>query len=289
MKMTVMFTETLSSYKTKCAGLLKLRKLKRTRISRVVKRVSEGISLLGCPWRRLSIEVKHTELVSALIVTGVALLAANSTGDWIHIINPNDPNKPTVGQIFRTWKDHEGQIWINACWYYRPEQTVHWAEKKFYADEVVKTGQYRDHHIDEVLSKCFVMFFTRYSRGRPKGVDEKKCPIYVCESRYNEIEKHFNKIKTWKSCIPDEVRGQDYELDAFEKQQVLKKLPSPILHLLPENAHEDSPLPDAKMGVENAPPIIGAVFKRRRRENVSLLLLMFYSMHCCESQVRFKV
>ncbi|KAG0128409.1 hypothetical protein HOY82DRAFT_489145 [Tuber indicum] len=206
-------------------------------------------------------------------------------GDWIHIINPNDPNKPTVGQIFRTWKDHEGQIWINACWYYRPEQTVHWAEKKFYADEVVKTGQYRDHHIDEVLSKCFVMFFTRYSRGRPKGVDEKKCPIYVCESRYNEIEKHFNKIKTWKSCIPDEVRGQDYELDTFEKQQVLKKLPSPILHLLPENAEEGDPLPDAKMGVENAPPIIGAVFKRARRDNVSLPLLGFCGVRFCGSLV----
>ncbi|KAI5842538.1 Bromodomain-containing protein, partial [Morchella snyderi] len=197
-------------------------------------------------------------------------------GDWIHIINPNDPNKPTVGQIFRTWKDHDGQIWINACWYYRPEQTVHWENKKFYPDEVVKTGQYRDHHIDEVLGKCFVMFFTRYSRGRPKGIDPKRTPIYVCESRYNEVEKHFNKIKTWKSCIPDEVRGQDYDLDSFEKQQVLKKMPSPILHMLPADAKEDDPLPEAKMGVENAPPIIGAVFRRARRENVSFSFLLFH-------------
>jgi chromatin structure-remodeling complex subunit RSC1/2 len=191
------------------------------------------------------------------------------TGDWIHIVNPNDPNKPTVAQIFRTWKDpSSGQVWINACWYYRPEQTVHWVEKKFYPDEVVKTGQYRDHHIDEVLGKCFVMFFTRYSRGRPKGIDEAKTPIYVCESRYNEHEKHFNKIKTWKSCIPDEVRGQDYELESFEKQRTVKKVPSPILHLLPPDAKEGDELPDAKMGVDNAPPILGAVFKRARRENV---------------------
>ncbi|TGZ80195.1 Bromodomain-containing protein [Ascodesmis nigricans] len=190
-------------------------------------------------------------------------------GDWIHIVNPNDPNKPTVAQVFRTWKDSDGQVWINACWYYRPEQTVHWVEKKFYQDEVVKTGQYRDHHIDEVLGKCFVMFFTRYSRGRPKGLNEAKTPVYVCESRYNENERHFNKIKTWKSCIPDEVRGQDYELDPFEKQRTLKKMPSPIAHLLPANAKEGDPLPEAKMGVDNAPPIIGAVFKRARRETVS--------------------
>lgn len=57
-------------------------------------------------------------------------------------------------------------------------------------------------------------------------------------------------------------------MDMFDKQQVLKKLPSPILHLLPEDAKEGDPLPEAKMGVDNAPPIIGAVFKRARRESV---------------------
>jgi chromatin structure-remodeling complex subunit RSC1/2 len=190
-------------------------------------------------------------------------------GDWVHVVNPNDPNKPIVAQLFRTWQGKDGKRWVSACWYYRPEQTVHWVEKKFYQDEVVKTGQYRDHNIDELLGKCFVMFFTRYSRGRPKGVDENKVPIYVCESRYNETEKYFNKIKTWKSCIPDEVRGEDYELVPFDKQRNLKKIPSPIAHLLPENAKEGDPLPDAKMGVENAPPVIGAVFKRTRRESVS--------------------
>jgi chromatin structure-remodeling complex subunit RSC1/2 len=184
-------------------------------------------------------------------------------------VNPNDPNKPIVAQLFRTWQGKDGKRWVSACWYYRPEQTVHWVEKKFYQDEVVKTGQYRDHNIDELLGKCFVMFFTRYSRGRPKGVDENKVPIYVCESRYNETEKYFNKIKTWKSCIPDEVRGEDYELVPFDKQRNLKKIPSPIAHLLPENAKEGDPLPDAKMGVENAPPVIGAVFKRTRRESDS--------------------
>ena len=60
-------------------------------------------------------------------------------------------------------------------------------------------------------------------------------------------------------------------MDTFEKQHILKKLPSPILHLLPPGAKEDDPLPEAKMGVENAPPIIGAVFKRARRDNVGLL------------------
>lgn len=187
-------------------------------------------------------------------------------GDWVHIINLNDLSKPTVAQIYRTWEDTEGQKWINACWYYRPEQTVHRYDRRFYEHEVVKTGQYRDHQIDEVIGKCFVMFFTRYSRGRPKGIGNLQ--VYVCESRYNEVEKHFNKIKTWKSCIPDEVRGQDYEVDLFDKQEQLKKLTSPIAHLLPPNATEDDPLPEAKLGADNAPPIVGAVYKRRRGTHV---------------------
>lgn len=52
-------------------------------------------------------------------------------GDWIHIQNPNDPNKPTIGQIFRIWRSADDQKWINACWYYRPEQTVHRYDKLF--------------------------------------------------------------------------------------------------------------------------------------------------------------
>ncbi|KAK9236716.1 hypothetical protein V1525DRAFT_426839 [Lipomyces kononenkoae] len=181
-------------------------------------------------------------------------------GDWVHISNLNDPKRPTIGQIFRTWQGPDGRKWINACWYYRPEQTVHRYDKYFYENEVVKSGQYRDHLIDEVLEKCFVMFFTKYQRGRPVGFEDKA--VYCCESRYNENEKTFNKIRTWKACIPDEVRSTDYEMVLFEKPQPLRKVPSPIKHLLPADAKDDDPVPEPKLGVENAPPIIGAVYKR---------------------------
>ncbi|KAJ8098382.1 hypothetical protein POJ06DRAFT_150501 [Lipomyces tetrasporus] len=181
-------------------------------------------------------------------------------GDWVHISSLNDPKRPTIGQIFRTWQAPDGRKWINACWYYRPEQTVHRYDKYFYENEVVKSGQYRDHLIDEVLEKCFVMFFTKYQRGRPVGFEDKA--VYCCESRYNENEKTFNKIRTWKACIPDEVRSTDYEMVLFEKPQPLRKVPSPIKHLLPPDAKDDDPVPEPKVGAENAPPIIGAVYKR---------------------------
>lgn len=194
-------------------------------------------------------------------------------GDWVHIRNPNDVTKPIVAQIYRTYQDAEGQKWINACWYYRPEQTVHQYEKHFYPNEVMKTGQYRDHRIEEVEDRCFVMFFTRYNRGRPKGFPPDK-EVYVCEARYNEEKHKLNKIKTWASCLPDEVRDKDYEMDLFDVPRKIKKVPSPIKHLLPEGAKETDELPKPTWGAENAPPIVGAVHCRPREENVSARLFL---------------
>ncbi|KAL1619540.1 hypothetical protein SLS56_010034 [Neofusicoccum ribis] len=184
-------------------------------------------------------------------------------GDWVHIQNANDLTKPIVAQIYRTWQDSEGGKWVNACWYYRPEQTVHRFDRHFYENEVVKTGQYRDHPIDEVIDRCFVMFFTRYNKGRPRNFPADK-EIYVCEARYNEEKHKLNKIKTWASCLPDEVRDKDYEMDLFDAPRKIKKVPSPIAYLLKDEAKESDDLPEPEWGAANAPPKIGAVHKRPR-------------------------
>jgi chromatin structure-remodeling complex subunit RSC1/2 len=201
------------------------------------------------------------------------LTVVAQTGDWVHIQNTNDFEKPTVAQIFRMWQDAEGTRFINACWYYRPEQTVHHVDKRFFENEVVKTGQYRDHRIEEVLDHCFVMFVTRYGKGRPRGLPRDK-EVYVCEARYNEEKFRFNKIKTWASCVPDEVRDKDYEMELFDAQDPqrtakLKKYPSPIKHLLREDAKETDEMPKPSWGSNNAPPIVGAVHRRPREANVS--------------------
>ncbi|ORY09744.1 chromatin structure-remodeling complex protein rsc1 [Clohesyomyces aquaticus] len=184
-------------------------------------------------------------------------------GDWVHIQNANDLTKPIVAQIYRTWQDAEGGKWVNACWYYRPEQTVHRFDRHFLENEVVKTGQYRDHRIDEVVDRCFVMFFTRYNKGRPRDFPADK-EIYVCEARYNEEKHKLNKIKTWASCLPDEVRDKDYVMDLFDAPRKLKKVPSPIAYLLRDDQKETDDLPKPEWGAENAPPKIGAVHKRPR-------------------------
>ncbi|KAH7138079.1 hypothetical protein B0J11DRAFT_475353 [Dendryphion nanum] len=184
-------------------------------------------------------------------------------GDWVHVQNPNDLTKPIVAQIYRTWQDSEGGKWVNACWYYRPEQTVHRFDRHFLENEVVKTGQYRDHRIDEVVDRCFVMFITRYNKGRPRDFPADK-EIYVCEARYNEEKHKLNKIKTWASCLPDEVRDKDYVMDLFDAPRKLKKVPSPIAYLLKDEQKESDDLPKPEWGAENAPPKIGAVHRRPR-------------------------
>ena len=187
-------------------------------------------------------------------------------GDWVHIKNANDVEKPIVAQIYRTWEDAAGQGWVNACWYYRPEQTVHHFEKHFWEYEVVKTGQYRDHPIDDVLDRCFVMFFTRYFRGRPRDITP-DTQVYVCEARYNEERHKLNKIKTWASCLPDEVRDNDFDWATYPTgPRKEKKKPSPLLYLLDDDkaGKIDQPLP----GRDNAPPIRGGLRKGPREENV---------------------
>ncbi|KAF2641506.1 Bromodomain-containing protein [Massarina eburnea CBS 473.64] len=184
-------------------------------------------------------------------------------GDWVHVQNANDLTKPIVAQIYRTWQDAEGSKWVNACWYYRPEQTVHRFDRHFLENEVVKTGQYRDHPIDEVVDRCFVMFVTRYNKGRPRDFPRDK-DIYVCEARYNEENHKLNKIKTWASCLPDEVRDKDYVMDLFDAPRKLKKVPSPIAYMLKDEQREDDDLPKPEWGAENAPPKIGAVHRRPR-------------------------
>jgi chromatin structure-remodeling complex subunit RSC1/2 len=189
-------------------------------------------------------------------------------GDWVHVQNANDLTKPIVAQIYRTWQDADGGKWVNACWYYRPEQTVHRFDRHFLENEVVKTGQYRDHRIDEVVDRCFVMFVTRYNKGRPRDFPQDK-EIYVCEARYNEENHKLNKIKTWASCLPDEVRDKDYVMDLFDAPRKLKKNPSPIAYMLKDEQAEDDDLPKPEWGAENAPPKIGAVHRRPRDPKVS--------------------
>lgn len=184
-------------------------------------------------------------------------------GDWVLIQNPNDPEKPIVGQIFRLWSTDDGNKYTNICWYYRPEQTCHKHDRLFFMNEVCKTGQYRDHLVNEIVGPCYVVFLTRYQKGDlPDGVIPEGAPWFICEFRYNESTHVFNRIRTWKACLPDEVRDNyEHPLIPLHEPRKLIKYESPIRGLLQQDAYEGMPIPEPTQGnFQNTPPLVGSVY-----------------------------
>ncbi|KAF9449324.1 hypothetical protein P691DRAFT_812703 [Macrolepiota fuliginosa MF-IS2] len=156
--------------------------------------------------------------------------------DWVHLSNPDDPSRPIIAQVFRCWISEEpakaGQPGITVSWYYRPEQTFHPAERKFWEGEVFKTSHFADHPVEDIIEKIACQFTARHIRGRPRppywylGF-----PLYVCDSRYNDRDRVFVKIKNWNSCIPEEVRKSTefMPIYPFERTVYPIRYPSPFL------------------------------------------------------------
>ncbi|KAK2459787.1 hypothetical protein APHAL10511_008219 [Amanita phalloides] len=156
--------------------------------------------------------------------------------DWVHLSNPDDPSRPIIAQIFRCWVSEEpskkGQQGLTVSWYYRPEQTFHSADRNFWEGEVFKTSHFADHPLEDLIEKIACQFTARHIRGRPRppywylGF-----PLYVCDSRYNDRDRVFVRIKNWNSCIPEEVRKSTefMPIYPFERTVFPRRFPSPFL------------------------------------------------------------
>ncbi|THH06660.1 hypothetical protein EW145_g3937 [Phellinidium pouzarii] len=155
--------------------------------------------------------------------------------DWLHLANPDDPNRPIVAQVFKCWVSKEpskkGRPGITACWYYRPEQTFHPANRQFWEGEVFKTGHFADHPLEDIIEKIACQFTARHLRGRPRAPFwYPGWPLYVCDSRYNDRERVFVRIKNWASCVPEEVRKKPewMRIYEFERTIVPRRVISPF-------------------------------------------------------------
>lgn len=92
-------------------------------------------------------------------------------GDYVHLIHPDDATRPIVGQVFRTFVPTKGSTshHVTVCWYFRPEQTVHTADRQFMDRELLKTGHLCDHPVDDLIEKVSVQFLSKYVRGRSRA------------------------------------------------------------------------------------------------------------------------
>ncbi|KAI0063253.1 hypothetical protein BV25DRAFT_1802548 [Artomyces pyxidatus] len=156
--------------------------------------------------------------------------------DWLHLSNPDDPSKPIVAQVFKCFVSDEpakkGQPGVTVCWYYRPEQTIHPAQRQFWEGEVFKTSHFADHPMEDIVEKIACQFTARHIRGRPRPPFwYLGWPLYVCDSRYNDRERIFVKIKNWNSCVPEEVRKSTefMPIYPFERMIFPRRFGSPFL------------------------------------------------------------
>ncbi|KAH0590018.1 Chromatin structure-remodeling complex subunit rsc1 [Termitomyces sp. J132] len=157
-------------------------------------------------------------------------------GDWVHLSNPDDPSRPIVAQVFRTWVSDEpakkGQPGLTVSWYYRPEQTFHPSNRMFWEGEVFKTSHFADHPVEDIIEKIACQFTARHIRGRPRPPYwYLGWPLYVCDSRYNDRDRVFVKIKNWNSCVPEEVRKSTefMPIYPFERLVSPSQFPSPFI------------------------------------------------------------
>lgn len=109
--------------------------------------------------------------------------------------------------------------------------------------------------VEEYTGRCFVMFFTRYTRGRPRAPAwTPEIPLYVCEYRYKDDVKSFKKIKSWVSCVPEQVRQHEYDLEPFadDRVDILPKVKSPFVRGVAGTAEVDNNYNFSQDGIPTA-------------------------------------
>ena len=94
------------------------------------------------------------------------------------------------------------------------------------------TGHFADHPVEDIIEGIACQFTARHIRGRPRPPSwYLGWPLYVCDSRYNDRERIFVKIKNWNSCVPEEVRkSADFmPIYPFERMVFPRRFGSPFL------------------------------------------------------------
>lgn len=93
-------------------------------------------------------------------------------------------------------------------------------------------GHFADHPLDDIIEKMACQFTARHIRGRPRPPFwYPGWPLYVCDSRYNDRERVFVRIKNWNSCVPEEVRKSTefMPIYPFERMVFPRRFVSPFL------------------------------------------------------------
>lgn len=138
---------------------------------------------------------------------------------------------------------------LSAYWFLRPEQTTHKTTQKFYFNEVFKTQHVEHYMAADIVGKCCVLPPKDYVRGKPADVLQKD--IFICESRYIESSKNYQRIKTWTANLSAGVREFEYTLVNFEQpMNIVKNIPSHLKEDTPPASVKPTPVKKRKASIE---------------------------------------
>ena len=118
-------------------------------------------------------------------------------GDFVLLANPAPGKPPHVVNVSKLWKGPDGRQYLQAVYYYRPEETFHLATKTFFVNEVLRSNDVFVHPLAQVIRRCYVAFVRDYQRSTPAGIPEED--YFVCESRYTTKGRAMSRIKQWQS------------------------------------------------------------------------------------------
>ncbi|KAI9206526.1 uncharacterized protein BJ171DRAFT_566838 [Polychytrium aggregatum] len=173
-------------------------------------------------------------------------------GDYIYLKPDSATLKAVVAQIYSIWKVGATEK-IRICIFLQADDPSIKGIASFMENEVFKTSSYHVVDASRILGKCYVLFLRDYVRGKPPGASASD--VFVCESKLNSSSKGLVKIKNWNTCLPEAVRGQEIDLDLYDKALVPTKSHSTPAKLPTQQAaiHPTSGLVGSPAAVAVAP------------------------------------
>ncbi|XP_054159382.1 protein polybromo-1-like isoform X2 [Oppia nitens] len=133
-----------------------------------------------------------------------------------------DTGRNLICRIDRIWVDKEGNAYFHGPWFVQQPELPPLIFKSFYEQEVFLSSIEDTNPLLSICERCAVVEYKDFIARRPTEIPEKD--IYVCESRYLEHEKKFQKlIKGLPTFAGNRPGVAEDEIYYFRKPLVLQK------------------------------------------------------------------
>ncbi|CAG2166349.1 unnamed protein product [Oppiella nova] len=134
-----------------------------------------------------------------------------------------DTGRNLICRIDRMWVDKEGMCFFHGPWFVQQPELPPLLYKSFYLQEVFLSSIEDTNPLLSICERCAVIEYKDYITRRPTEIPEKD--TYVCESRYLEHEKKFQKLtKGLPKFVATRAGVVDDEIYYFRKPLVLQKI-----------------------------------------------------------------